>query len=158
MLDESTVLVPVPRWLLREVYDLLARRMQEGHTPDRLQPSAPVMPMMLAEATYDETNLAQRNFSAAELGLLKRSLPEGNIGRTLIDMCANVPGQAIAFDDVVARAGVEPRQARGQLGALTKVLKKLFRTPEWPVHVNIGSQGQATYIMPEGMARNWRNL
>jgi hypothetical protein len=102
--------------------------------------------------------VAQRRFTPAELGLLKRTLEPSSLARILLDMCAQAPDEPIAFETVVAEAGLRSEQARGQIGSFTKILKKLFHTPEWPLLVHYGTQGQATYIMPEGMARIWRDL
>ena len=159
--EETTVSVPVPTWLLPEVYELLGRRMSEGRTRHL---SEPMHAPRVSEASRPYLGqehgemLGQRRFTGAELGLLKRALDPRSLPRTMLDMCAELPGEPISFDQVVARAGLESAQAKGQLGAFTKILKKLFRNPQWPVVVHFGSQGQATYIMPEGMARIWREI
>lgn len=162
MAEEATVLVPVPVRLLGEVYELLGRRMAEskelkfsGVFEQRLVASESVK--RYGEEVRDAV-VAQRSFSASELGLLKRTLEPTSLARTLLDMCSNAPGEPVSFESVVSEAGLRPEQARGQIGAFTKNLKKLFHTPEWPVLVHYGTQGQATYIMPEGMARIWREL
>lgn len=99
-----------------------------------------------------------REFSPAELGLLKRRLDSTNPARILLDICAERPEEKVDFKEVVSRATLESKQVRGQLGALTKHLNKLFNDRRWPVEVISGPQGQTTYIMSEDTSRIWREL
>lgn len=159
MEQDSTVLVPVPTWLLPEVYQFLAERMARG-------PEA-AGGHRLAEPThvYESRRLSppsesggRRNFSAAELGLLKRTLEPRSAARVMLDLCAESPDTPLAYETLVAASLGDNHQVRGQLGALTKILKKLFGSDEWPVTIHYGNQGQATYIMTEATARLWKTL
>jgi len=154
MNDEETpiVMVPVPVHLLGEVYALLARHMKPAVN---LFESRSVR----FEATTQE-DIGQRRFSAGELGLLKRSLDLRSGARTMLDLCASRPGDLVTFDEVVSVSGLEPNQVRGQMGAMTKLLKKLFNQPEWPVNYHWGVRGvqQASYEMPAEVARVWNDL
>jgi hypothetical protein len=113
---------------------------------------------MLAERMTQGAETLSREFSPAELGLLKRRMEPDNAARILLELCANKPGERVDFKEVVSKARLEERQVRGQLGALTKHLNKLFNDRRWPVEVISAANGQTTYIMSEDTSRFWREL
>jgi hypothetical protein len=113
---------------------------------------------MLAERMTQGAETLSREFSPAELGLLKRRMEPDNAARILLELCDNKPGERVDFKEVVSKARLEERQVRGQLGALTKHLNKLFNDRRWPVEVISAANGQTTYIMSEDTSRIWREL
>ena len=153
MKEDPVVMVPVPQSLLPEVYELLARCTARRYSDPRV-----VAPHMVAERIAQAPQTLSREFSPAELGLLKRRLESSNPARILLDLCASKAGARVDFKDVVSASLLEERQVRGQLGALTKHLNKLFNDRRWPVEVISGAQGQTTYIMSEDTSRIWREL
>jgi hypothetical protein len=148
--EDQIVMVPVPVHLLGQVYALLARKMEAPQSLFEVQ----------AHYRLTPEEIGQRRFSAGELGLLKRSLDLRSGARTMLDLCASRPGELITFDEVVTASGLGPTQVRGQMGAMTKLLKKLFHQPEWPVITHWGVRGvqQASYEMHADVARMWNDL
>jgi hypothetical protein len=145
------VLVPVPVHLLPSIYAVLAEGTRQQN-PDP-NPSAPFEPFGGVVQT--------RKFDADELAQLKRSLKPDGGARAMLDLCASKPDQWVGYDQVVSASGIAARQLRGQLGAFTKMVKKLFNgRAEWPVQFQwaIGGSQQAYYVMTPTIAAIWNDL
>lgn len=160
--NEEIVMVPVPRSLLPDVYAVLAR----GTRVRRYSEMSVEEPATLFEsrAPYARSSTPgrsdSRRFSAGELGLLKRHLDPDGGARKLLDLCASRPGQMIRFDEVARETNFDPSLLKGQIGGLTKLLKKLFHDPAWPIHYTWGAQGlqQASYEMSDETAQMWLSI
>jgi len=62
----------------------------------------------------------------------------------------------VSFADASRSAELEDKQLRGELGALTKVAKRLFHgDPSWPLAVRYGDAGEAHYSMDPIVAAWW---
>ncbi len=79
----------------------------------------------------------------------------------MLDLAAGRPNQFVAFQEVVAASGRDSKQARADLGALTKAIKRSFgvsrEDAQWPVEVQwaAGGEAQAYYRMTDAVANAW---
>lgn len=77
---------------------------------------------------------------------------------TMLDLCAETPEQLVTFSAAMKQAGRSHHQARGDLGALTKLVKSRFRRRNWPAIFDWagGGEQQAYYKMSPEIAEWWR--
>lgn len=74
-----------------------------------------------------------------------------------LDLCGSRPGEWIALRDVESYAERTAAQARGDLAALTMLVKKQFARSNWPFEAQweAGGKGQIYYRMTPDQARLW---
>lgn len=81
---------------------------------------------------------------------------------TLLDLTAETPNTWISFAKLVEMSGRSKTQARGDLVALTKAVKRIYGVPKeqarWPVEFQWAAeeQKQAYYRMSESVAKAWK--
>lgn len=150
----EVTLVPVPVEHLPRVYALLAELMrppadagQHDSSPPLAAASQPGKPLWSSRLHY--IVLARRPMNGAT--------------RAMLDLCAQRPGERVAFAEVAKASGLAPSVARGQLSGFTRTLKREFRQwdirdwHDWPVKVEWGSSGDAFYRMSPEQAEWWRD-
>jgi hypothetical protein len=76
---------------------------------------------------------------------------------TLLDMAAEQPDEEIKFTEVVARSGVPARQVAAELGAMSKLSRKLFDGRKiWPLRWWQDATDNITrYVMQRRVAEWW---
>lgn len=77
---------------------------------------------------------------------------------TLLDMTAETPDHEVTFTDLYARAGLPPKQVAAELGAMSKLSRKLFEGKKtWPIRWWQDSTDNITrYVMQRRIAEWWR--
>ncbi|MGH2634865.1 MAG: hypothetical protein ACRDHU_01760 [Actinomycetota bacterium] len=77
---------------------------------------------------------------------------------TLLDMTAATPDQTVKFTDLCERAGLPPKQVAAELGAMSKLSRKLFDGEKiWPIRWWQDSSDNITrYVMQRRIAEWWR--
>ncbi len=150
-ISDEIVMVPVPRSYLGAVYAALGRSMnptgpgEPGPTGDGVGVS---VKGIRSEGRWTEAKLQR-----VEGILSPRKFPAT---RSLLTMAAERAPKPVTFGEAAARAGVPEKRFRGELGALTKVIKRLFDgETSWPVSVHYGDQGEASYSMDPQIAQWW---
>ena len=73
----------------------------------------------------------------------------------LLDYAAENAGTEVNYRDFLQLSGLTDTQVRSELGAISKVARKLFGKKVWPVRTRQGSDGVMRYFMPEGVAEWW---
>ncbi len=153
-ISDEIVLVPVPKPHLPAVYAALSKSMNQA---DQTRP---------VDATQDVEAVAVKGFRnegrwteakvrRVEGILSSRRFPAT---RALLTMAAERAPKAVTFGEAAEAAGVPEKRFRGELGALTKVIKRLFDGERsWPVSVHYGDQGEASYTMDPQIAHWWLN-
>jgi hypothetical protein len=142
----DVVLVPVPRAHLGAVYAALAAAMADDQAPThtRRAPAA-------QEVLVDERN---GTWTEAMVHRLQANL-EYPAARAVLDLCSERAPEEVTLQDVVERAGVKDTQIRAQLGAMTKLCKRLFQRNTWPISVRWTGTGRANYSMRPEIAAWW---
>ena len=73
----------------------------------------------------------------------------------LLQFAADNAGTEVDYRAFVGRSHVSDVQLRSELGAISKVARRLFGKKVWPVRTRQGSDGVMRYFMPEGIAEWW---
>ena len=73
----------------------------------------------------------------------------------LLQFAAENAGSEVNYRDFLAASSATDTQVRSELGAISKVARKLFAKKVWPVRTRQGSDGVMRYFMPEGIAEWW---
>lgn len=73
----------------------------------------------------------------------------------LLQFAADNAGTEVDYRAFVGRSDVSDVQLRSELGAISKVARRLFGKKVWPVRTRQGSDGVMRYFMPEGIAEWW---
>ena len=138
-------MVPVPKSQLGAVYEALARSMRDGAPPSQ----------KAGAGTEDTVEVkGQGSWTKAMVAILEADL-EYPATRALFDMAAERAPRPVSFTEAAGKAGVEVKQLRAELGALSKITKRLFGTKTWPVSVKYGDAGDASYSMDQRLAKWW---
>jgi hypothetical protein len=138
--QEGLVLVPVPVQYLRAVYKLLAEMMDApSDEPDE------------EGIVVDDV---QGRWTRSMVVTLHGRLHLDGV-RAMLDALAKFAPEEAAMLAGAELAGVTPHQLRAQMGALSKLTKKLFKKTTWPMSVRYNEAGQAFYSMPVGIAAWW---
>jgi hypothetical protein len=82
-----------------------------------------------------------------------------NAVKATLDLCSESPGAWIGLRDIETRAGRNRNQARGDLAALTRMVKHRFNRSNWPFELQWEGAGpdQFAYRMSEEQAAMWQN-
>lgn len=73
----------------------------------------------------------------------------------LLEYAAENAGREVSYRDFLQRSEWTDTQVRSELGAISKVARKLFGAKVWPVRTRQGSDGVTRYFMPNGIAEWW---
>ena len=73
----------------------------------------------------------------------------------LLEFAADNAGVEVSYRDFLKQASWTDVQVRTELGAISKVARKLFGNKVWPVRTRQGSDGVMRYFMPQGIAEWW---
>lgn len=76
----------------------------------------------------------------------------------LLSFAAENAGTEVNYRDFLERSARTDTQVRSELGAISKVARKLFGNKVWPVRTRQGSDGVMRYFMPEGIAQWWMEV
>ncbi|SEB48298.1 hypothetical protein SAMN04489844_0243 [Nocardioides exalbidus] len=147
----DTVLLPVPLKLAHRVAAFLESLEGENETPAARGDVGTV-----SDADADATVLVPDQGLWTE-GMV-RQLADGLTypGVTaLLDRCAAEPDRWVVKSDVEQAGGISPIQLRNELGALSKLTKRLFGgAATWPMQWRKG-KGKYYYRMPAAVAEWW---
>lgn len=132
--------IPVPRKLLREALRVVA---------GLLEPSGP-LPNSQTRAGSSEI------WTDKEIRQLRETLRPG-AARTVLDVGSIKPGEWLSLSEIKRAAGRTQNQARADLAALTRLVKRDFRRSSWPFDWQWGVEGdkQAYYRVGDQVARAW---
>lgn len=73
----------------------------------------------------------------------------------LLEMVAKSAPKAVGFTAACEAEGLEAKQLRAELGALSKLTSRLFGRKSWPMSVRYNGQGEAQYSMDPQVAEWW---
>lgn len=140
--QDEIVQVPVPRMYLEAVYRALADAAAPKPEPGSAIPSP--------------KELTQRAWTADEISRFKARNPYG-VAATIMDLACAEVGRRVPLDEVERVADMPHTKARGQLGGLTKFLKREFHRTNWPFGVTYDTLGHALYYVTSNeIAKAWR--
>ena len=135
---EEFITVQVPKSRVEDVYRLLS-------TPrEKDLPSSTV-----------SFNGDSQWWTQDRIAKLKREISNQTV-LTLLNLTAERAGEWVGFDELCRKTGSSSVKARGDLGALTRAIKRLFRDNDkawWPVEVR--GTVPISYRMPAEIARRW---
>ena len=137
--DDEIIMVPVPKSRLADVYAALAKPAKGGA-------SVP------AEDKVEVPG--QGSLTALMVGKLESELDIPAIRALLTHLAEQAP-ESLTFKEAVQTVGIESNVLRAQLGSLSKVTKRLFSNPIWPMHVRYVDGGGAVYSMDPKIAEWW---
>jgi hypothetical protein len=140
--EAGTVLMPVPLRYAPQVAEYVAG-LKAGRTIPQPEPDA-------AEAV---TVPGQGEWNMGMISDLADNLPYTGV-IALLDRCANSPGSWIIKSDVEDALEISAVQLRNELGALSKLTKRLFGRITWPMQYK-KEQGSYYYRMDDTAARWW---
>jgi len=140
----DTVLMPVPLRWAPQVAELLA-----GLRAGRISQESTAG----GEGVFQVPG--QGEWSRPMLAELADVIPYAGV-LALFDRCAEVAGDWVIKSEVEEAQGISAIQMRNELGALTKLIKRTFKTadPTWPVQVK-KEQGSYYYRMDKPVAGWW---
>ena len=147
MLHADVVLMPVPLRFAPQVADyvsgLIAGRTDKPPTPAS------------GDNTADRISVTGQDWTPTMLADLADRMPYIGVV-ALFDQCAEWPNRWIIKSDVETQLGISAIQLRNELAALSKLTKRLFGTPTWPIEWK-KEQGSYYYRMDDTLARWWRD-
>ena len=159
--NDEIVMVPVPKNLLASVCSTLAGLMAGGEGVTGFPPDEP--------ATHEEPGpkpdgvavlVDKRNgWWTDEMARLLHARLNYPGARAVVRMTAEAAPKEVTLAEVSESVGVGVPQLRAELGAMTKLCKKLFNgTKTWPFSVRWTLGGVANYSMDERIAQWWLAL
>jgi len=152
--EGDVVYFPVPKRYLQVVIDALAKAMAGSETP----PAPPETPWPAEEADGPRFEI-----DWSDVRNMRRLLNElrGEGVNKALELAATRPGEIISTQEIVKASGQERRAIAGQLGAMTKLIKRQFNLNhknfngpfkfEWAA----GGEQQAYYRMQPEVAQAW---
>ena len=141
----DTVLMPVPLTFAHEVARHLAD-LKAGKLPT----SSPITNVM--SVTVPE----QGEWTEQMVRSLADQLSYPSVA-ALFDQCAGSPGDWVIKAAVEEAEGISPYQLRNELGALSKLTRRLFGQIIWPVEWK-KDHGKYTYRMDPQVAQWWTKI
>ena len=75
----------------------------------------------------------------------------------MLDLAAEAEDRRVGWEDLVARCGRSPAQAKSDLAHLTMIAKADFGRENWPVTVN-SRAGVLSYLMDVSTTEAWRHV
>ena len=97
----------------------------------------------------------QGSWTASMLEQFRREIYPYPAAVELLQFAAEYAGKEVGYRDFLQRTSWTDVQVRSELGAISKVARKLFGNKVWPVRTRQGSDGVMRYFMPEGIAEWW---
>jgi hypothetical protein len=97
----------------------------------------------------------QGSWTAGMLERFRREINPYPAAVELLQFAAANAGVEINYRDFLHQSSRTDTQVRSELGAISKVARKLFGNKVWPVRTRQGSDGVMRYFMPEGIAEWW---
>lgn len=141
--QEDSGLPPLPPG----VHDLLQRFVQLAHEVE------PYLRDASGETVY--IDYRQGSWTEAMVVRFRREIAPYPSAVALLQFVAENTGTEVNFRDFLQQSAWTDRQVRSELGAISKVARKLFGNKVWPVRTRQGSDGVMRYFMPEGIAEWW---
>jgi hypothetical protein len=141
----DTVLMPVPLRLAPQVAEYLAGLSTGTVTRAEGAPTS--------GSTHSLTVPGQGEWTPAMIADLSDATPYAGVV-ALLDRCAQSPGRWILKADVEEALGISAVQLRNELGAFSKLTKRLFGRAIWPMQYK-KQQGSYYYRMDDPAARWW---
>ena len=129
------------------VRDLLERFMQLAREIE------PYIHDLSLESIY--IDYRQGSWTAEMLERFRREIYPYPAAVELLDFAAENSGVEITYRDFLQQSSRTDVQVRSELGATSKVARKLFGKKVWPVRTRQGSDGVMRYFMPPGIAEWW---
>ena len=129
------------------VQELLARFVQLAREVE------PYLELAAGESIY--IDYRQGSWTAAMVEQFSRETYHYPAAVGLLQYAADHAGREVSYRDFIAQSSWTDRQVRSELGAVSKVARKLFGKKAWPVRTRQGSDGVMRYFMPEGIAEWW---
>lgn len=129
------------------VQELLARIVQLAREVE------PYLQARAGESVY--IDFRQGSWTAAMVEQFGREIYHYPAAVGLLQYAADHAGQEVNYRDFIAQSSWTDTQVRSELGAISKVARKLFGKKTWPVRTRQGSDGVMRYFMPEGIAEWW---
>ena len=97
----------------------------------------------------------QGSWTAAMLQQFRREIYPYPAAVALLQYAAENAGSEVNYREFLSTSSRTDTQVRSELGAVSKVARKLFGNKVWPVRTRQGSDGVMRYFMPEGIAEWW---
>ena len=97
----------------------------------------------------------QGSWTATMLEQFRREIHRYPAAVELLQFAAENAGLEVNYRDFLQQSSWTDTQIRSELGAISKVARKLFGNKVWPVRTRQGSDGVMRYFMPEGIAEWW---
>ena len=97
----------------------------------------------------------QGSWTAAMLEQFRREIYPYPAAVELLQFAAEHAGGEVNYRDFLHQSSWTDTQIRSELGAISKVARKLFGNKVWPVRTRQGSDGVMRYFMPNGIAEWW---
>jgi hypothetical protein len=158
---DEVVMVPVPKQHLARVYATLARLMAGGEDDSGFPPDEPVTHNDPGPRPDGDAVLVDKRngWWTQDMVRLLHARLNYTGARAIVRMTAEAAPKEITLAEVSAAIGVGVAQLRAELGAMTKLCKKLFDgVKTWPFSVRWTLGGVANYSMDERIARWWLAL
>lgn len=152
---DEIVMVPVPRRHLPAVYAALGISMNPLGEPGSGVPAGDGVEVVVVRGARKSGRWTEAMVRALEAEL---DYDRSASTRTLLMMAAERAPRQVNFSEVARAAGVEDNKLRGELGALTKAIGRLFEgETSWPVAVRYTDAGETFYSMEPRLAEWWTN-
>lgn len=113
----------------------------------------PYLEDQAADSIY--IDVRQGSWTRSMLEQFRREIHPYNGAVELLQFAAENAGTEVNFRDFLSQSSLTDRQVRSELGAISKVARKLFGKKVWPVRTRQGSDGVMRYFMPEAIAEWW---
>lgn len=139
------VLMPVPLRLAPQVAEYLAGLSTGTVARDEMPPAS--------GSPHSLTVPGQGEWTPAMIADLSDATPYAGVV-ALLDRCARSPGRWIRKADVEEALGISAVQLRNELGAFSKLTKRLFGRAIWPMQYK-KEQGSYYYRMVDPAAKWW---
>ena len=136
-----------PRALPAAVQDLLQRFVQLAREIE------PYIQEQDDDSVY--IDYRQGSWTAAMLEQFRREIYPYPAAVELLQFAAENAGTEVNYRDFIEQSSWSDVQVRSELGAISKVARKLFGNKVWPVRTRQGSDGVMRYFMPQGIAEWW---
>ena len=94
------------------------------------------------------------HWTRGQIAILEAELVYPGV-RALLDLAAQRAPRSISLSEVAERAGSRPTQISAELGAMTRLCKRLFGRDAWPMSVRSSPKGALYHMDPE-VAEWWR--
>lgn len=129
------------------VQDLLERFIQLARELE------PYLQQHAADSVY--VDYRQGSWTEAMLARFRREIYPYPSAVALLQFAAENAGTEVGYRDFIQQSSWTDVQVRSELGAISKIARKLFGKKIWPIRTRQGSDGVMRYLMPEGIAEWW---